>query len=150
MKVDSGNDTKSGGSIIIYAAGDGDEYEAELVEGKSHGGGKVLSNERRRNKVLEACANRRKKNRSVSRPSSATSLVPSKKPGHGRATSTNPFDNEVPSNENKHDKVMGTNPFDDEVPFDESRHDEVMVTNPFEDDAPSAYPIAGRTANPFN
>jgi hypothetical protein len=64
--------------------------------------------------------------------------------------STNPFDDEVPSNESKHDEVMGTNPFDDEVPFDESRHDEVMGTNPFADDAPSAYPIAGRTVNPFD
>ena len=151
MKV-GGNDTKSGGSIIIYATGDGDEYEAELVEGKSHGGGNLLSNDRRRNKVLEACANRRKKNRSVSRPSSAASLVASNKPTPepDRAMSTNPFDDEVPSNESKHDEVMGTNPFDDEVPFDESRHDEVMGTNPFADDAPSAYPIAGRTVNPFD
>jgi hypothetical protein len=136
---------------MIYATGDGDEYEAELVEGKSYGGENLLSNDRRRNKVL-ACANRRKKNRTVSRPSLAASLVASNKttPEPNRATSTNPFDDEVPSNECKHDEVLGTNPFDDEVPFDESRHDEVMGTNPFADDASSAYPIAGRTANPFD
>ena len=134
---------------MIYATGDGDEYEAELVEGKSYGGENLLSNDRRRNKVL-ACANRRKKNRTVSRPSLAASLVASNKttPEPNRATSTNPFDDEVPSNECKHDEVLGTNP--DEVPFDESRHDEVMGTNPFADDASSAYPIAGRTANPFD
>jgi hypothetical protein len=131
MKVDSGNDTKSGGSIMIYATGDGDEYEAELVEGKSYGGENLLSNDRRRNKVL-ACANRRKKNRTVSRPSLAASLVASNK--------TTPEPN----------RAASTNPFDDEVPFDESRHDEVMGTNPFADDASSAYPIAGRTANPFD
>ena len=136
---------------MIYATGYGDEYEAELVEGKSYGGENLLSNDRRRNKVL-ACANRRKKNRTVSRPSLAASLVASNKttPEPNRATSTNPFDDEVPSNECKHDEVLGTNPFDDEVPFDESRHDEVMGTNPFADDASSAYPIAGRTANPFD
>ena len=154
MKIDSDNGTKSGGSIIIYATGDGDEYEAELVEGKSHGGGKQLANERRRNKtsklkdVLVASANRRKTNQ----PSSAASLVASNTltPEHDGATSTNPFDDKVPSNKSKHDEVMGTNPFDDEVPFDESRHDKVMGTNPFEDDAPSAYPIAESTANPFD
>jgi hypothetical protein len=144
MKVDSGNDTESGGSIIIYATGDGDEYEAELVEGKSHGGGKLLANERRASKtsrlkvVLEACASRRRKNQTLAdasisvRPPSAVSVVASNKPMQ------------------EHDQAVSTNPFEDEVPFDESKHDKIGGTNPFDDDVLSTYPIARRTANPFD
>jgi hypothetical protein len=66
MKVDNGNNTKSGGSIIIYATGDGDEYKAEHVEGKLYGSGKQLANKRHAKKtsilkvVLKASANHHK------------------------------------------------------------------------------------------
>jgi hypothetical protein len=50
----------------------------------------------------------------------------------------------------EHNQAMSTNPFDDRVPFHQSKHDKIRGTNLFDDNVPSTYPIAQRTANPFN